>query len=160
MAQLIVTEFFDEALLAQAKSLSTEGYIVEHDTYCYLKIADNYIHLLHPMLTSHGAIAKPPYFHPPKEAGAHISVMYPAEDMIVQQQHVGQKHHFEVLSLIKAQYGLKEYFALAVHAPSLAYLRQVHGLKPKPRFKGQPIVFHITIGMLDRSLLRGTKFVS
>lgn len=145
--RLIITELSCETVLKKVNALSEEGLLQQRNNYCYLKIDDNYIHFLHPMLGVYGHIDKPAYFNPPDDVGAHISVIYPEENIKLLQSNVGQKHSFSISGLIKARYGLKEYFALSVVSPSLATFRQNHFLAPKPTFKGQQIVFHITIGV-------------
>lgn len=147
MQPLMITSLKDETLLQHASTLPATGYIQQQLNYCYLKIDDKYVHELYPLLRSHGSINKPPYFHPPKDAGAHISVIYPAEQTPLEPGYLGQTHRFTVIGLIKAQYAIQDYFALAVHAPTLTHLRTAHQLTVKPVFKGQPIIFHITIGI-------------
>lgn len=143
----LLTELPGEATLQKAGTLSNEGTVHQIDNYCYLKIADDFIHLLYPTLKNYEFITKPEYFSPPNAIGAHISIIYPEENIVLNQKDAGQKHLFSIEGLIKAQYGVKEYFALAVSSPSLAAIRQQYSLAPKPRFKGQEIVFHITIAV-------------
>ncbi|MBX9704483.1 MAG: hypothetical protein K2X39_10055, partial [Silvanigrellaceae bacterium] len=142
-----ITELSCTAALQRAKTLETEGHIQQRENYCYLKIDDNYIHLIHPLLAAFGPINKPAYFTPPEDVGAHISIIYPEEKMKLLPHNVGQKHTFLIDGLIKAKYGVKEYFALSVISPSLTAFRQAHHLRPKPTFKDQEIIFHITLGV-------------
>lgn len=145
--QLFITELVCDQALHRATALSQEGLIVQEQDYCYLKIDDNYVHDIHPLLGLFGNVEKPNYFTPPHNVGAHISIIYPEERIRLSSENVGQRHAFSISGLIKAQYGMKAYFALAVTSPSLALFRQKHYLQPKPTFKGQQIVFHITIGV-------------
>lgn len=148
MQPLIITDLSNEILLAQARALPATGCIHQQADYCYLKIDDEYIHSLYPLLLPYQQkINKPAYFEPPKEAGAHISVIYPTEYTQLKPQYANQQHCFSISGLIRAQLGTKNYFALAVNAPTLADLRIAHKLAAKPFFKAQAIVFHITIGM-------------
>lgn len=148
MQPLIITALSNELLLTQARILPAKGCIQQQDDYCYLKIDDEYIHSLFPLLQPcDHKINKPPYFEPPKEAGAHISVIYPTEYTPLKPEYAHQQHYFSISGLIKAGLGIKNYFALAVNAPTLTDLRIAHQLAAKPLFKAQPIVFHITIGM-------------
>lgn len=133
--------------LNKAGTLKTEGLLEQSDDYCYLKIDDDYIHLIHPILSAHYDVDKPDYFRLPEDVGAHISVIYPEENVTLNREHIGQKHFFRVDGLIKAKFGLKEYFALSVTSPTLAVFRQKYDLDPKPTFKGQQVVFHITVGV-------------
>lgn len=145
--KIILTELPSKAALQVVKALNTEGVIQQRGDYCYLKIDDNYIHHLQPILTEYGNIAKPAYFAPLEDIGAHISIIYPEEGIV--QNDVGQKHTFSICGLIKAKYGMQEYFALIVNSPSLAAFRQTHHLAAKPTFKGQEIMFHITVGVMS-----------
>ena len=144
--KIIITELPSEAALKIVKTLDTEGIIRQRENYCYLKIDDNYIHNIQPLLAKYGNIAKPAYFTPPEDVGAHISVIYPEEGMMAQTD-MEQKHAFSICGLIKAKYGLQEFFALSVSSPSLATFRQTYYLAPNPTFKGQEIMFHITVGV-------------
>lgn len=146
--KIILTELAGDNVLHVTQRLTAEGVIQQRDNFCYLKIDDDYIHLTHPLLNEYGVIEKPAYFIPPDDVGAHISIIYPEENKVPQMA-IEQKHHFSICGLLKAQYGSKEYFALAVHSPSLTAFRQKHHLAAKPRFKGQEIFFHITIGVRD-----------
>lgn len=145
--QFNITQLSGKKALHKAKTLVAEGVLQQRENYCYLKIDDDYIHVIYPLLKAYGAIDKPDYFNSPDDVGAHISVIYPEENIKLLQSKVGQKHGFTISGLIKAQYGLKEYYAFSVTSPSLAAFRQANFLAPKPTFKGHSIVFHITIGI-------------
>lgn len=144
--KITLTELSGDALFRVTRKLAVEGVVQQRDNYCFLKIDDDYIHLTQPLLSEYGDVEKPAYFAPPDDVGAHISIIYPEENKV---PHIatGQKHHFSIYGLLKAQYGSKEYFALAISSPSLAAFRQKHHLAAKPRFKGQEIFFHITVGV-------------
>ena len=142
---IILTELSSKSVLKIVKALDTEGIIQQRGDYCYLKIDDNFIHLVQPALAEYGDVTKPAYFNPPDDVGAHITVIYPEEGIV--QTNAGQKHTFSICGLIKAKYGSQEYFALSVSSPSLATFRQTYHLAPKPTFKGQEIMFHITVGI-------------
>lgn len=146
--KIIVTELAGGRVLHVTQRLTAEGVIQQRDNFCYLKIDDDYIHLTHPLLNEYGVIEKSAYFIPPDDVGAHISIIYPEEDKVPQTA-VGQLHSFSICRLLKAQYGSREYFSLAVSSPSLTAFRQKHQLAEKPTFKGQEIFFHITIGVRD-----------
>ncbi|KGP62387.1 hypothetical protein EP47_06355 [Legionella norrlandica] len=145
--QFIVTELSCKTALQKARNLRAEGILQQRDNYCYLKIDDDYIHFIHPILSVYDAIDKPDYFKPPDDVGAHISIIYPEENISLNRKHIGQRHRFSIDGLIKARFGLKEYFALSITSPSLVAFRQKYCLDPKPTFKGQQIVFHITVGV-------------
>ncbi|MDP3561209.1 MAG: hypothetical protein Q8R83_03420 [Legionellaceae bacterium] len=146
--RLVLTELQNPLILNQAKALEGKGWIEQTEDYCYLKITDDYIHSIHPILTEyHRHIEKPDYFNSPDAAGAHISVIYPEEKTIPYIENIGQIHTFQICKLIKAQYDLVEYYVLSITSSSLAVLRQTHHLSAKPVFKGHEIMFHITIGV-------------
>lgn len=96
--KIILTELPSQAALKLVKVLNTEGIIQQRENYCYLKIDDNYIHHIQTTLAEYGNIAKPAYFNPPEDVGAHISVIYPEEGIM--QNDVGQKHAFSICGLI------------------------------------------------------------
>lgn len=140
-----------KTILLKTCSLRREGFLQIRDNYCYLKIDDDYIHLTYPDLSSDERIQKPDYFKSSDDIGAHISVIYLEERVRVKQNHHGQRHLFTIQGLIKARLGLKDYFALSVISSSLDTFRQQHALGPKPTFKGQTIVFHITVGIRNHN---------
>ena len=140
------TALSNPAALQIVKDFATEGILQQRGNYCYLKVDDEYIHKIQPAFAAYGSIVKPDYFSPPEDVGAHISVIYPEEGLAVRAG-IGQKHRFSIDGLMKAKYGIQEFFALTVTAPSLAAFRQQRHLAPRPTFKGQTIVFHITVGV-------------
>lgn len=123
----------------------------ESGDYCYLNIDDRYIDHIYPMLAQYGRVDKPDYFSMPDGIGAHISVIYPEEMVRVLPSSVGQKYTFSVCGLFKAQYEGKVYFALSITSPSLSAFRQLHYLTPRPIWKRQEVMFHITIGVRNNS---------
>jgi hypothetical protein len=149
----IITNLSSDWALDNARKLPTEGLLKRCHNYCYLKIDDNYIHSIYPLLDTYGHINKPDYFNTTDDIGAHISVIYPEENIDIAQIDSRQTYCFSIDGLIKARYGVKDYFALAVTSPSLAIFRQKHLLASKPTFKRQPIVFHITIGVRDNNCM-------
>ncbi len=68
-------------LLAYAKNkLLLEGTLKQNKdrTYCYLKIQDDFIFKLFPLIQESG-LSIPNYFPPRYDTGAHITVIYPTE---------------------------------------------------------------------------------
>lgn len=61
--KIIFTELPNDAALNIVKDLSTEGIIQQREDYIYLKIDDDYIHHIQPVLAEYGNIAKPAYFY-------------------------------------------------------------------------------------------------
>lgn len=133
--------------MAAVKSLPTTGMIQIRQKYCYLKVDDQYIHHAFPTLAAHFRMSKPKYFLPHDDIGAHISIIYPEEQVTLQPLFAGQIHSFHVKGLLKACYSEQIYYGFAVDAPSLIGIRSHHQLGSMPTFKGEKILFHITIGV-------------
>lgn len=153
---LMVKTLTCKAAIIKARTLNPQGVLQQLEHYCYLSIDDDYIHAIYPLLPVNNNMIKPAYFAPPNPIGAHVSVIYPEENVALNPLMIGQKHSFTVDELISASYGLKEYIALSVSSPSLVAVRQTYGLASKPTFKQHTIVFHITVGMsVNRPLQLG-----
>jgi len=135
------------ALVAKAKTFQNTGVVIQHQDYVFLKIDDAFIHDLYEDLKLFKGVEKPDYFTDPKTVGAHITILYPEENTMLKAEDLGQFHSFQVKDLCKAHWGGKEYFVLAVEAPTLSALRETYHLSPEPQFLQQNINFHITIGV-------------
>jgi hypothetical protein len=99
--------------------------------FVYLKVDDNYIHTLLPMLglESEG-FKEPPYFRSAEATGAHISVFY--EDEYVVPEEIGQTFTFELNEIVIVQASrTAQYAVLQVSSPELEKLRVKYGLTPK-----------------------------
>ncbi len=118
---------------------------VSGNNLVYLDIDDAYIHQLFP-LAQNQQIKKPDYFGE-KSVGAHITVIYPEENKIINNDELNQEHGFIVKDIVTAEIGLKTYYVILVESPSLLKLRRRHGLSDALFFKGYSIGFHITIGV-------------
>jgi hypothetical protein len=149
--RFIFTDLSDKQVVDMAETFDGEGTIQQSGDYCYLNIDDRYIHQIYPMLVKYDHVDKPDYFSVPNGIGAHISVIYPEEMVKILPSSVGQKHVFSVCSLFKAQYEGKEYFALSIMSPSLSAFRQLHYLTPRPIWKRQEVMFHITVGVRNQN---------
>lgn len=122
--------------------LPHQGVLTEgSDGYIYLKVDDNYINQLFPILSNRNYI-KPPFFRRPQSPGAHVSVIY------VDERHqtgsineIGQIYSFKVTGLNAVPAKTLEYIVLEIDAPELENLRKKYGLSPL--LKNHP--FHITI---------------
>src|SRR5262245_55038877 len=75
---LDVVSSWQEVLNYAQENLPKEGQlIVKSDGFGYLKVDDDYIHTLFPMLgLEEEGFKKPPYFRTEEAPGAHISVFY------------------------------------------------------------------------------------
>lgn len=131
---------FNQAILYAQEHLPHQGKLVQQtDGYAYIKVDDDYIHKLFPLLSAHD-YKKPPYFRRADAPGAHISVVY--EDENVTLKEAGQTFSFtiEQVIVVTPKQGLS-YIVLQVTSPSLEDLRKRYGLAPK--LKGHE--FHITL---------------
>ena len=135
-------------LMTAAKDLTHVGTLaVTSENFTYLDIDDEYIHRLFPLLKSrYPQIEKAKYFGHPKLVGAHISVIYPEEKIIIEPIELGKKYNFQTTEMVTADLGPKRYYALAITAPTLVALRKKHGLNEMLNLKGYFINLHITIG--------------
>lgn len=144
-------------LFQQAKTLSSSGtYKCDalHD-YCYLKIDDDYIHKLFPLLEEKN-IVLPDYFSKENMTGAHISIVYPTEPQAnvikldIHNKKIRGQAAFQVMGLMKATTATKTFFALTVKSQDLERLRNQYYLPPLLNYKELLVPFHITIGILKR----------
>lgn len=135
-------------LLDSASRISQRGFLaLSANKLLYLKVDDDYIHDLYPLLQSE-VIQKPDYFRN-KRAGAHISVMYPSEGLFAFTNQLGGEHIFQITEFVAAKIGHRIYYALMVECPGLSLIRKQLHLTDKLNFKGYAIGFHITIGVRD-----------
>jgi hypothetical protein len=131
-ATLNASSSWQEVLNYAQENLPKEGQlIVKSDGFGYLKVDDDYIHTLFPMLEVEGeGFKKPPYFRTDEAPGAHISVFYVNENIVPEE--VGQYFHFELkqIVIVKASKNTS-YAVLQVESPELEKLREKYGLSPK-----------------------------
>lgn len=138
-------------LLQTAADLPLSGKLMKsHNNLVYLDVDDDYVHRLFPLLKdglpeNTAAIKKPDYFGK-ESAGAHVSVIYPEENKVIQLKDLNQVHHFKIKEFVAADIGAKKYFVLLVESESLLALRRKHGLSDLLCFKGYGIEFHVTVG--------------
>ena len=133
-------------LINAASYLPSNGKLaISDNNLVYLDIDDAYIHQLFPLLQIQ-QIKKPDYFGE-KSAGAHITVVYPEENKIINSDDLNREHSFIVKDIVSAEIGLKTYYVISVESPSLLKLRRQYDLFDKLCFKGYSIGFHITIGV-------------
>ena len=133
-------------LMSAALGLQSVGKIaVSDNNLIYLDIDDEYIHRLFPLLQNK-EIKKPDYFGD-RSAGAHITVIYPEENKIINNEDLNQEHDFIIEDVVAAEIGLKTYYILLVESRSLLQLRTKYNLPELLQFKGYSIGFHITVGV-------------
>lgn len=135
-----------------ASTLKSTGKLKESfGGLAYLDVDDAYIHKLFPLLHVDQA-QKPDYFGQ-TSIGAHITVTYPQEGVIINKEDIGQEHTFKILGVFVAEVGLNKYYVLRVEAPSLIALRHRYGLPDKLQFADYLVDFHITIGVCPLYIL-------
>lgn len=120
-----------------------EGRLVtKSDGFTYIKVDDEYIHTLFPMLgLEKDGFKEPPYFRRPEAPGAHISVINVNENVIPEE--IGQIFQFNLKQITLVQPTREAtYVVLQVEAPELESLREKYGLSPN--LNGHD--FHITLG--------------
>lgn len=140
-----INELNNEILMKKACEFNAIGVVMQQGEYSYLNIADKYVHELYPLLGDNITAQKPDYFSADTPIGAHITIAYPEESILLKHEDIGREHIFSIKNLSHIILGNKEYFVLMVSSPSLAQLRIKYGLPEKPRYKGVSIDFHITI---------------
>lgn len=114
--------------------------------FVYLKVDDNYINQLFPMLP-HSGYSKPAYFRRPDAPGAHISVFYIDErNQTGEIKEIGKQYSFKVVGIAAVPPKTSKYIVLEVESPELESLRKKYGLSPL--LKGHD--FHITVAKKNR----------
>lgn len=111
------------------------------DGYVYVKVSNDYVHRLFPLIEQPG-FDKPSSITRQTKVGAHISVFYENEaKQIGPISEVGKTFYFKPKDIRTVRNGNKEYIILEVEAPQLEKLRSHYGLSPK-LFNHE---FHITL---------------
>ena len=119
----------------------------EKHGFIYLKVDDDYIIRLFPMLHP-GGYSKPPYFRRFDSPGAHISVFYVDERKQTGGiKEIGQRYSFTITGLASVPPQSHEYIVLEVESPGLEELRKKYGLSPLLKEHK----FHITIAKKKRT---------
>lgn len=133
-------------LIHAAGYLAKKGMLAKTSNHLiYLDIDDAYIQKLFPLLKNKG-IKKPDYFSK-NSAGAHISVIYPEEGKLINEDDLNREHDFSIKDIVSAEINRKIYYVLLIESPSLLQLRRHYALPDSLSFKGYAIDFHITIGV-------------
>lgn len=127
-----VSTSWQEVLKFAEQNLPQEGELkVKSDGFGYIKVDDNYIHMLFPMLgLEQEGYKEPPYFRSKEAPGAHISVFYENENIIPQE--IGEKFTFKLKQIVIVKPNQNtSYAVLQVESPELEKLREKYGLSPK-----------------------------
>jgi hypothetical protein len=130
-----MTKVDNPTLIKTAANLSSTGHLaISTEKYVYLDIDNNYIHELFPLLQDN-LIQKPDYFSK-YTMGAHITVFYPEENIIINQEDLESKHSFSIKNLYTAILNSKKYYIITIECPTLLELREKYGLTEMLNFKG------------------------
>ena len=132
----------EEAIHIAKKDLPSEGILQQGlDGYVYVKVANEYVHRLFPLIKEPGFV-KPGSITRNTKIGAHISVFYKKEAQKAGQiKELGKVYSFKPVSIRRIRTGKKEYIILDISAPELESLRESYGLSPL--LQGHD--FHITL---------------
>lgn len=137
-----LTECWEKVVDYARTYLPLEGRLVmKSDGFVYIKVDDQYIHTLFPMLQlEEKGFKEPPYFRSDDAPGAHISVFYIVEHIMPEE--LGQTFHFELkqITLVNPSHNIS-YAVLQVESPELQQLRVKYGLSPNL----QGYEFHISL---------------
>ncbi|HJD61615.1 MAG TPA: hypothetical protein LFV90_05685 [Rickettsia endosymbiont of Columbicola hoogstraali] len=83
--ELIFQKLDNPELIKVAKTLKNEGKVLQDKNYAYLKISDDFIHKLYPLIAEHENLQKPDYFSEQCNIGAHITITYPNEEVVIKE---------------------------------------------------------------------------
>lgn len=130
------------------KPLSKRGQIkIKPNGFSYLDIDDRFIHDVFPLIKEPN-IRKPDYFGDKADnMGAHISIVYPEENIKLPNNEENKSISFEVQGLYIADVAQKRHYALRVNSPELIKLRLNYGLPEKLKLYGYWVYPHITIAV-------------
>jgi serine protease inhibitor len=134
----------NDSILKETDNLPKTGILKEKNGYIYLKLNNEYIHKLCPIIQKFDYKAKkPPYFRAPESVGSHISVMYETETSNFKVKEINQEFDFSINKVKIVKSAKINYYVLEVESPRLEQLRIKYGLS---RFlKGYK--FHTTIAI-------------
>lgn len=145
MKNIAITPLNLPELVNRAAFLPATGKLLRlENNLVYLAVNDQFINQLFPLIQN-PAVKKPDYFGK-GSTGAHISVIYPEENTVIDPEDLNREHGFSLNEMVIAELGQKKYYVLLVNAPSLLKLRKKYHLPELLCFKGYGITFHITIG--------------
>lgn len=143
--QLITRLLNNDQLLQKARTFNNSGIVMQEGLYSYLKINDEYIYELYNFLEGTSP-AKTRCSLAISLLGAHVTIAYPEENIVLNSHDVGIVHYFSVISFNYSEIGDKGYYVLIIASQTLSLLRLSYNLSAQPNYKGTlPIEFHITI---------------
>jgi hypothetical protein len=137
----------NSSILTKSKILPNTGVLKEKKGYIYLKLNDNYIHCLYPIIKNFDNKAqKPPYFRTLEVVGAHISVIYEEELKNFKIIETGKNFIFSPVELKLVRSKNIDYYVLQVESRELENLRTKYNLSKL--LKGRK--FHITLAIGEK----------
>lgn len=143
--KLIFEKLDNPALMKAAKNLKKQGVLLQDNNFAYLRIDNSFIHNLFPLIPDSETWQKLDYLCERDASGAHITLTYPDDEMILKDCDVNILHSFEITELIKTRVDIREYYVLMISSPSLSFLRKKYNLSQILNFKGYNIGLHITL---------------
>lgn len=143
--KLIFEKLYNPDLMNAAKNLKKHGILLQDDNFAYLKIDNSFIHNLFPLIPDSETWQKLDYVCEKDATGAHITLTYPDDEVIVKDCDINILHSFEITELIKTRVDVREYYVLMISSPSLSFLRKKYNLPQILNFKGYNIGLHITL---------------
>lgn len=154
VAQDQLKDFYKQSSKLQEVKFKGELKRDESDGYVYVKVKDDIVHGLFPLIDKEDGAQKPPYFGKGK-TGAHISAISSeeAEELKdVEIKEIGQDVEFELKNIYKTNpEGWDEMdmvWFVTVDAPELPKMRKRYGLPATYDGKGHD--FHCTIGVREK----------
>jgi Swiss Army Knife, 2H phosphoesterase domain len=154
--QMITTSIEQQDILTYAReNIPLVGILQQtKGGYIYLKVDDEFIHSLFPLLNVPEK-QMPPYFSDLyNQVGAHITVVYQDEQSFpCTMDELGTSFAFALSGLQHAIFEFESYFILSVESPALVTLRRKYGFSDNPVYHGIPVGWHITIAKGTVSML-------
>lgn len=142
---IVQTESWPRAVEYAREHLPMEGVLKDKSGFVYLKVDNDYIYSLFPMLDlKKYGFQEPPYFRTNTSPGAHISVIYVDERVVPRE--IGETFHFNLKKIRIVNTSKASFAILEVESPELEALRKRYGLSPK--LKGHE--FHISLAEKSR----------
>lgn len=147
MSNIVPFERIDaKDILKLAQEFPHSGLLIAQDHYIYVKVANEFISELYPLLKNYVPDAEIPDYLADQREGAHITTMYPEENIVLTKTDLSHQYNFEISGVYTAVLGPKKYYVLGVICPALLELRAKYGLGPKLLFRNYLVDLHITIG--------------
>lgn len=123
------------------------GLIKTIDYFSYLDIDDRFVHYAYTLFVDL-EIHKPDYFTQTKNnIGAHITLFYPEEKILLNKDLINKKLNFDVEGLYIATLLDKTYYLIKTVVHGLPFIRSSYGLSTQLQFKNHLVEPHITVAV-------------